>query len=73
MAHVPLLTVAAPTLLLRATRPVPGLPDGVRWQGGWEHADDVVDVPGDHLSMLEGEHCAVVARVIRDRLRDLDH
>ncbi|MGC4804999.1 type I polyketide synthase [Micromonospora sp. DT233] len=48
--------LATPELLLRATAGVPGVPtpDGPR--PGWEHAHEVVEVPGDHFSMLDEHH-----------------
>ncbi len=47
-------TVAAPTLLVRASSP-PGeaAPSFGDWQSRWPGATTVVDVPGDHFSMLE--------------------
>ncbi|MEU3415532.1 acyltransferase domain-containing protein [Streptomyces sp. NPDC006658] len=44
-----------PVLLLRATAEVPGAEQGARG-AGWEHAQHVVDVPGDHFSMLDTHH-----------------
>ncbi|WP_381556242.1 type I polyketide synthase [Streptomyces eurythermus] len=44
-----------PVLLLRATAEVPGAGQGTRG-AGWEHAQHVVDVPGDHFSMLDAHH-----------------
>ncbi|MGW2892490.1 type I polyketide synthase [Streptomyces griseoruber] len=44
-----------PVLLLRATDEVPGAAPGERG-AGWEHAHHVVDVPGDHFSMLDAHH-----------------
>ncbi|GAA3044863.1 hypothetical protein GCM10010448_29630 [Streptomyces glomeratus] len=52
-----------PTLLVRATRPLPGMPD--RWRSDWPGAHDTVDLPGTHLSLLE-DHAATTARAIRD-------
>jgi thioesterase domain-containing protein len=50
------------TLLVRATQPLPNMPE--RWRSAWPGADDTVDVPGSHLSMLE-EHRATTAEAIR--------
>jgi thioesterase domain-containing protein len=45
----------APVLLVRADRPMPGgeelAPE--QWQTGWSEADQVVDVPGNHFTMME--------------------
>ncbi|MBL1103791.1 acyltransferase domain-containing protein [Streptomyces sp. 5-8] len=56
-----------PVLLLRATAEVPGAPQGERG-AGWEHAHHVVDVPGDHFSMLD-EHHRTTADAIASWLR----
>jgi thioesterase domain-containing protein len=56
-----------PVLLLRATAEVPGAPQGERG-AGWEHAQHVVDVPGDHFSMLD-EHHRTTADAIASWLR----
>ncbi|MCW7940817.1 DNA-binding protein [Streptomyces hygroscopicus] len=53
---------AVPTLLVRATEPLPGMPQ--RWRSGWPGAHDTVDVPGSHLSLLE-DHAPTTARAIR--------
>jgi thioesterase domain-containing protein len=45
----------APVLLLRAAAEAPGPAQGERG-AGWEHAHHVVDVPGDHFSMLDEHH-----------------
>ncbi|MFF1632177.1 hypothetical protein, partial [Streptomyces sp. NPDC058272] len=52
-----------PTLLVRATRPLPDMPG--RWRSGWPGRHDTVDVPGSHLSVHE-EHAPTTARAIRD-------
>ncbi|MDF5759275.1 type I polyketide synthase, partial [Spongiactinospora sp. TRM90649] len=54
--------VAAPTLLLRATEPL-GEVEGDEWRSSWEHARAVVDVPGDHFSMMS-EHAETTALAI---------
>ncbi|OKI20317.1 type I polyketide synthase [Streptomyces sp. CB03911] len=52
--------LSTPVLLLRATAEVPGLPDAAASptgdRPGWEYAHQVVDVPGDHFSMLDEHH-----------------
>ena len=56
-----------PVLLLRATDEVPGAAPGERG-AGWEYAHHVVDVPGDHFSMLD-EHHRTTADAIASWLR----
>ncbi|WP_327725138.1 type I polyketide synthase [Streptomyces europaeiscabiei] len=47
-------TVAAPTLLVRASSPLGKAgPSFGGWQSRWPGATTVIDVPGDHFSMLE--------------------
>ena len=47
-------TVAAPTLLVRASSPLgEAAPSFGGWQSSWPGATTVIDVPGDHFSMLE--------------------
>ena len=55
-----------PTLLLRAAEPVPGT--GSRT--GWTAATDVVDVPGDHLGLID-QQAAFTARSVRTWLAEL--
>lgn len=50
-----------PTLLVRATEPLPDMPE----RSSWPVVHDTVDVPGHHLSVLE-EHAATTAEAIRD-------
>jgi len=62
--------VTAPTLLVRACDPMPGIdPDrGVDfWRTSWQWARTVVDVPGDHFTMMEG-HADSTARAVADWL-----
>lgn len=51
-----------PTLLVRASEPLPHMPE--RWQSSWPVPHDTVDVPGSHLSMLEN-HARTTADAIR--------
>ncbi|MFE0186492.1 type I polyketide synthase [Streptomyces sp. NPDC058989] len=60
-----------PTLLVRATEPVPGMRthDGREahdgdWRTSWPEPHDTVDVPGSHWSMNE-EHAGTTADAIR--------
>jgi len=61
--------VSAPTLLLRAADVYrhPGAPDGGP-RSTWWLADSVVEVPGDHFSMLE-EHAGSTGKAVDDWLR----
>ncbi|MEV7198207.1 type I polyketide synthase [Streptomyces sp. NPDC093510] len=60
--------VQAPTLLVRAGEPLsepdPGAGD---WRATWPTAQSVVDVPGDHFSLME-EHVATTAQAVDDWL-----
>ncbi|MER6711272.1 SDR family NAD(P)-dependent oxidoreductase [Streptomyces sp. NPDC000877] len=59
--------VTTPTLLVRALRPTPAMADsadGDGWRTSWPTAHDVVDVPGDHLTMMR-EHAGSTASAIR--------
>ncbi|MET8544423.1 alpha/beta fold hydrolase [Kitasatospora sp. NPDC004799] len=58
--------VGADTLLVRAADPMAGWGHH-RWQSRWEPAHTVVDVPGDHYSMLE-QHAGAVASAVGDWL-----
>lgn len=51
-----------PTLHIRATQPLPHMPD--QWQSSWPGPHHTADTPGSHLSMLE-EHAPTTAQVIR--------
>ncbi|MGW4568984.1 alpha/beta fold hydrolase, partial [Streptomyces sp. NPDC004561] len=52
-----------PTLFVRATQPLPDMPE--RWRSAWPGAHDTADVPGSHLSMLE-EDARTTAAAVRD-------
>ncbi len=52
-----------PILFVRATRPLPDMPE--RWRSVWPGAHDTADVPGSHLSMLE-EDARTTAAAVRD-------
>ncbi|MEU0584609.1 SDR family NAD(P)-dependent oxidoreductase [Streptomyces sp. NPDC006132] len=59
--------VTTPTLLVRALRPTPAMADsadGDGWRTSWPTAHEVVDVPGDHLTMMR-EHAGSTASAIR--------
>ncbi|MFD7479489.1 alpha/beta fold hydrolase [Streptomyces sp. NPDC059837] len=52
-----------PTLLVRATEPLPDMPK--RWRSSWPLPHDTVDTPGSHLGVLE-ENAPTTARAVRD-------
>nr|WP_245240399.1 type I polyketide synthase [Streptomyces spiramenti] len=60
--------VTAPTLLVRAGEPL-GAPDPAAgdWRATWPTAQSVVDVPGDHFSLME-EHVGTTAGAVTDWL-----
>ena len=45
--------IAAQTLLVRASEPMPGHAQEDQWRSSWELFDDAVDVPGSHFTMME--------------------
>uniref|UniRef100_UPI00066D7D43 alpha/beta fold hydrolase n=1 Tax=Streptomyces sp. SBT349 TaxID=1580539 RepID=UPI00066D7D43 len=64
-------TLATPTLLLRATEPLPGASADGAWQAAWKLPHTAVDVPGDHFSMLDAAHTEASAEAIEDWLAGL--
>lgn len=59
--------VAAPTLLVRATRPTPAMAAGAApdaWRTSWPLPHTRVDVPGDHFSLMR-EHTPTTAAAVR--------
>ena len=61
--------VKAPVLLVRPADPVPGVPEDAAetWRSSWPQPHAVVEVPGDHFSMIE-EHAAHTANRVQDWL-----
>ncbi|MCP3771139.1 SDR family NAD(P)-dependent oxidoreductase [Streptomyces sp. MAR25Y5] len=59
-----------PTLLLRASRPLREPADGRDWRSTWKAARDVVDVPGDHFTMM-AEHVGTTARAVHRWIGEL--
>ncbi|MFC9330341.1 type I polyketide synthase [Kitasatospora sp. NPDC057015] len=59
----------APVLLVRPAEPVPGTPEGTGdgWRSSWPAPHTVVEVPGDHFSMIE-EHAVRTAETVLDWL-----
>ncbi|MFI5009399.1 MAG: SDR family NAD(P)-dependent oxidoreductase [Solirubrobacterales bacterium] len=56
--------IAAPTLLVQATEPMPGTPEGAAWGASWDFAHTAVAAPGDHFTMME-EHAASAAEAVQ--------
>ncbi|MEU6990136.1 thioesterase domain-containing protein [Streptomyces sp. NPDC046465] len=59
--------VTTPTLLIRASRPTTAMAaatEGDAWRTSWPTPHDVVDVPGDHLTMMQ-EHAETTVSAIR--------
>ncbi|GGX29635.1 type I polyketide synthase [Streptomyces lomondensis] len=59
--------LTTPTLLVRALRPTPAMAaaaDSDDWRASWPSAQDVVDVPGDHLTMMR-DHAETTASAVR--------
>jgi hypothetical protein len=55
-------------LLLRASEPIGGDPDG-DWRPRWEVPHDTVDVPGNHLTMMD-THAETAAAAISNWLQE---
>jgi thioesterase domain-containing protein len=60
--------VSAPTLLVRSSRPLPGLPEDASRQATWKFPHTAVDVPGDHFTMVEA-HAGASAESVDEWLR----
>ncbi|MGY6650654.1 SDR family NAD(P)-dependent oxidoreductase [Amycolatopsis sp. TRM77291] len=58
--HTP---VDVPTLLVRATDPLPAWRDGEGWRSTWAGPHAETEVPGDHFSMMETEVAGTAAAV----------
>jgi polyketide synthase 7 len=59
---------AAPALLLRATERIGEAAGEGEWRARWEAELDELDVPGNHLTVME-EHVGSTARAISDWLQ----
>nr|URG42898.1 PieA6 [Streptomyces conglobatus] len=58
--------IATPTLLLRASDPLPGYPAD-DWRASWQLAHTAVDIPGNHFTVIR-EHSAATMQAITDWL-----
>jgi acyl transferase domain-containing protein/acyl-CoA synthetase (AMP-forming)/AMP-acid ligase II/thioesterase domain-containing protein len=52
-----------PALFLRAQAPVPGMPSGAGWRASWSLADRTVDIPGNHLELLDEQAQTTAAAI----------
>ncbi|MFF8098066.1 type I polyketide synthase [Streptomyces sp. NPDC016675] len=59
-----------PTLLLRASEPLREPADGRDWRSSWKAARDIVDVPGNHFTMM-AEHAGTTARAVHRWIGEL--
>lgn len=59
--------LGCPTLLLRATEPLNGMPTNSEWRSSWSLAGTVLDAPGNH-TMME-DHADGVALLIDEWIR----
>lgn len=55
--------VAAPTLMVHASLPMPGVDGDRAWRPEWPFPHETVDVRGDHFTMLQ-EHADETARAV---------
>ncbi|MEU9225371.1 thioesterase domain-containing protein [Streptomyces massasporeus] len=65
--------VTAPTLLVRASHPTSAMAasaDGDGWRTSWPSAHAVLDVPGDHLTMMR-EHADTTAAAVRSWIEEV--
>jgi thioesterase domain-containing protein len=59
--------VSAPTLLIRASEPMPGISADGEWRSSWDFAHSSVEVAGDHFTMME-DHVVETARALQEWL-----
>ena len=58
-------------MLVRATLPMNGQPADSEWRASLDTAHTVVDVPGDHFTMLD-EHAQTTGREVEKWLSQLE-
>lgn len=64
------LPVALPTLFLRAQYPTSNMPEAEdEWRPSWPRADATVDIPGNHLELLDKRCAPASAAGIRQWIR----
>ncbi|WP_018502752.1 type I polyketide synthase [Parafrankia discariae] len=59
--------IDAPTLLLRASEPMPGTPADDDWRSTWTQPHTALDAPGHHFSLMD-EHAVTTAGLVHDWL-----
>lgn len=59
--------IAPPTLLVQASEPMSGEDSERAWRTAWEYADEVLESPGDHFTMMEA-HAATTAKTVGEWL-----
>nr|WP_239487603.1 alpha/beta fold hydrolase [Streptomyces durocortorensis] len=59
-----------PTLLLRASQPLRAPADGRDWRSSWKAARDIVDVQGNHFTMM-AEYAGTTARAVHRWIEEL--
>ena len=69
----PVCDIQAPTLLLRAAEPMPGLSGEQARAQAWGSFDDVVEVPGNHFTVIETQADATAAALGVWLSRIFDH
>jgi thioesterase domain-containing protein len=62
--------IVSPTLLVQATQPMSGTPEGAEWGSSWDFAHATVAVPGDHFTMME-EHADATAQAVAKWVLDV--
>ncbi len=61
--------ITTPTLLVRATEPLPGMDPAGDWQSTWDYEHKTLDVPGTHFSMMQG-HALTTADAVHGWLAE---
>ncbi|WP_443053080.1 type I polyketide synthase [Streptomyces sp. FXJ1.172] len=61
-----------PTLLLRPAEPLTGSAADPGWRAVWRPGSTVVEVPGNHFTMLESRHAETCARAVENWLTTLE-
>jgi pimaricinolide synthase PimS1 len=62
--------IRAPTLLLQASEPMPGLSVKTMHEQAWRPVQNVVELPGDHFSVME-DHAEAAAQATERWLADI--
>ncbi|WNV92062.1 type I polyketide synthase [Umezawaea sp. Da 62-37] len=55
--------ISTPTLLVRASEPLPGTDPAAEWRSTWDFEHAVLDAPGTHFSMMR-EHAGTTAEAV---------